>query len=162
MIKCQDLEEMGVNFGPNEFVATSDDLYAPTDDEQEGLRFGDLIGWRFDGTLHEISIESLPVHYDQLGYNTDYKTGTAHVALTSTPSVQGSPVELFVAGTFVVDDVLCVRHLYLLTRYPLFFDVKLATTTVAVPTHHRVCRAIPFVRRHKPKYLALLLYARKH
>ena len=102
MIKCQDLKEMGVNFGPNEFVATSNDLYAPTDNEQASLRFGDLNGWRFDGTLHEISIESLPVHYDQLGYNTDYKTGTAHVALTSTPSVQGSPVELFVAGTLLL------------------------------------------------------------
>jgi hypothetical protein len=161
MIKCEELEAMMINLGNHEIDTVTGDVYAPFS-TGIGAQFNGVHGWKFEGTLHEISIESLPVHYDQLGYNTDYKTGPAHVALTSTPSVQGSPVELFVAGTFVVDDDLCVRHVYLLTRYPLSFDVKLATTTVAVPTHHRVCRAIPFVRRHKPKYFALLLYALKH
>ena len=94
MIKCEDLEEMMVTLGEHDFGMFPGDLYAANNNAR-GMLFDGVRAWRFEGILHDISIESLPVAYDTV-VGTKTISGNASFAMPA--ALQHSPVEMFVAA----------------------------------------------------------------
>ena len=99
MIKCEDLEELMVNVATREYVQTSSDLYLASD-TGDSVQFGGIHGWKFDGTLYEISVEAMPVETlmpDSTQAGEHEYAKTMDLALASS-FLQESPVEMFVAA----------------------------------------------------------------